>query len=261
MRLFFGVLAMFAPSVGVFAQADAADTRSHASQMDEIARTTGESHDSIEIAVLVYDDIVLQDFAGPLEVFSKARNLTQGKYEVFTVALNQSPVETENALLEIIPDYTISSMPNADYLIVPGASMPVIEQMLEKETLRDFLVDWGSREEKKTVSICTASYFLADTGLLNGRSATTHYFVADDFSNRFPEIKVIRDIRFVQEDRFLTSSGVTSGIDAALHIVSENSGTRIRDMISRALQYEFHVEEAWPVAPNGMKYEGPSRDH
>lgn len=261
MRLLFSVLALLAPFIGAFAQSGTPELRSHAEQMDEIARTTGQSLDPIEIAVLVYDDIVLQDFAGPLEVFSKARNLAQGRYEVFTVALTESPVETENGFLEIIPDYTITNMPTAEYLIVPGASMPVVEEMLEKETLRDFLIDWGGREDKKTVSICTASYFLADTGLLNGRSATTHYFVADDFSNRYPNIEVIRDIRFVQEGRFLTSSGVTSGIDAALHIVSENSGVRIRDMISRALQYEFHVEEAWPVAPNGMKYEGALRNH
>lgn len=257
MRLLFSILTLFAPLAGLNAQSDIVAQVNHAETMDEIGRATDASHKLIKIAVLVYDDIVLQDFAGPMEVFSKARNLTHGKYEVFTVGLFEGPVETENGLLEVIPDFTISNMPHADFLIVPGASMPVIEEMLQKETLHDFLVDWSSRDDTTTVSICTASYLLADTGLLNGARATTHYFVADDFSSRFPEIKVIRDIRFVDAGRFLTSSGVTSGIDAALHIVGENSGVRFRDMISRALQYEYHVEDAWPVAPNGMRYERP----
>ncbi len=235
-----------------------AQGKSHAEQMEAVAQ--GISHPPTVIAMLVYDNIVLQDLAGPMEVFSKARNLTRGKYQVFTVALSSGQIETENSLLKITPSYTIADMPPADYLVVPGASMPVIEEMLHNKTLRNFLINWAGKAGRKTVSVCTASYLLANAGLLDGRRATTHFFVADNFANRFPSVKLVRDIRFVRSGRLITSSGVTSGIDAALNIVGEISGEQIRGMISRALQYAYRVEEAWPVAPDGMSYKGPHVD-
>ena len=52
----------------------------------------------------------------------------------------------------------------------------------------------------------------------------------------------------------LTSSGVTSGIDLSLYIVKKNTGEKIQEMIGRAMQYNFHQEEDWPVAPRGMHF-------
>lgn len=208
----------------------------------------------INIAVLAYDGVVLQDFAGPIEVFSKAKRLTKNKYNIFTVALNKKVISTENNLVKITPDYSISMMPKVDYLIIPGSSMGIINSMVEDKTIYSFLKE-VDKTNTKIVSVCTASYLLASTGVLDNKRATTHFFVADDFSKEFNKINLVKDVRFVDEGKYITSSGVTSGIDVALHIVEQNSGIKIRNMISRALQYTFHEKEAWPVAPNGMKYQ------
>ena len=145
-------------------------------------------------------------------------------------------------------------MPEIDYFIIPGASMSTINNLVNEKPLINFIKN-SSDEDTTLVSICTGSYLLASTGLLNDKRATTHYFVADDFSKQFKAIDVVKDVRFVDEGKFITSSGITSGIDASLHIVGQNSGLKIRGMIERALQYSFHQEEDWPVAPNGMKYQ------
>ncbi|WP_109435336.1 MULTISPECIES: DJ-1/PfpI family protein [Aquimarina] len=226
----------------------------HNALMDSITRSTKNETETQKIAVLIYQDVVLQDFAGPIEVFSKAKKLTKGKYEIFTIALDTSIIRTENNTIRLKPDYSIKDMPDANYLIIPGASMPVINTLVQNNTFTNFIADWNAKEKTKTVSICTGSYLLANTNALDHKKATTHYFVADDFSKQYPKIKLIKDVRFVDEGKLITSSGITSGIDAALHIVGKHSGEKIKQMISRALQYKFHEKEDWPIAPNGMKY-------
>ncbi|MEM8860941.1 MAG: DJ-1/PfpI family protein [Chloroflexota bacterium] len=212
------------------------------------------SKDSISLAVLIYPGVVLQDFAGPLEVFSKAKNLSKGKYRTFTVAESLDVVKTENNTVSISPDYTLENMPDADYLIIPGGNMKIVNQLVEDETYNQFIVRWDEKPRAKVVSICTGAYILAGSGLLNGKKATTHFFVADDFSQAFPLVELVRDVRFVEDGRYITSSGITSGIDAALHIVDSLSGRQMRASIARALQHQFHNEEDWPVSPSGGKY-------
>ncbi|WKN45782.1 DJ-1/PfpI family protein [Tunicatimonas pelagia] len=234
-------------SLHLHAQTTDAD---HSQKMNEIV--VNRFDDTINIAILVYQDVVLQDFAGPMEVFSKAQKLTKGKYNTYTVSLDKQPITTEQGLLTITPSYDIHNMPAPDYLIVPGASMPVINELLNDQSLRAFITNINST----VVSICTASYLLANTGKLDEKKATTHYFVANDFKAKFPKVEVIEHVRFVDERDVITSSGITSGIDAALHVVEKNHGEKLRAMIARALQHTFKEKEPWPVAPNGMEYRG-----
>lgn len=224
----------------------------HQQKMDNISKNA--QKDTISIAVLLYNNVVLQDFAGPIEVFSKAQNLTKGKYKTFTFGLESEDIYTENNMLKMKADYTLDNLPKADYIIIPGASMPVIQELMKNEKLKKFIQQQNTNISSKIVSICTASYLLANSGILDGKKATTHYFVADDFEEKFQNIKLIRNVRFVDEGKIITSSGITSGIDAALYIVGENSGNKIRDMINRALQYTYEQNEPWPVVPSGMNY-------
>ncbi|MFI2744528.1 DJ-1/PfpI family protein [Zhouia sp. PK063] len=224
----------------------------HQKIMNKISKETPQ--DTISIAVLLYNNVVLQDFAGPMEVFGKAKKLTKGKYKIFTVGLTSGEIHSENNLLQIKPDYTVDHFPKADYVLIPGGSMPIIEELMKNEKLSSYIKEWYASSSTKVVSVCTAAYLLANTGILDGKSATTHFFVADDFEEQFPKVKLIRDVRFVDEGTLITSSGVTSGIDAALYIVEKHSGKKIQEMISRALQYNYGENEKWPVAPHGMRY-------
>ena len=227
-------------------------TENHLKQMNNISNIN--KQDTITVAVLLYDDVVLQDFAGPIEVFDKAQNLTKGKFRTFTVGLSSKEIHTENNLLKITADYTLAHFPKADYIIIPGASMPIIQKLTENELLTSFLKKENADPKTKIVSVCTASYLLAKAGILDGKKATTHYFVADDFEEQYPKIQLVRNVRFVDEGKIITSSGVTSGIDAALHIVGQHSGETIQGMINRALQYTYGQNETWPTAPKGMRY-------
>lgn len=229
--------------------------QSHQHTMDTIAEQAQQDQATVSIAVLVYNDVVLQDIAGPIEVFSKAKKLTGGQYQFFTVGLNEGPVAAEQHTLQFTPDYSLATMPEADYLIIPGASMPVIDKLMQSQQLADFLANWLRQTDNKIVSVCTGAYLLANTGALNGKKATTHFFVADDFAARFPEVELVRHVRFVEDQPFISSSGVTSGIDAALYIIGKESNPTLRDMIARALQYNHRQYEDWPVAAKDMHFQ------
>lgn len=226
---------------------------SHEEKMHDMSASL-EQTDTITLAVLVFPGMVLQDLAGPVEVFSKAQNLTRGKYRTLIVGLTDDPVPTENELITIIPQYTLETVPPADYLIIPGGSMPVINNLMQDATLIAFIRAWNQRPNTKTASICTGAYLLAQSGALQHQKATTHFFVADDFQEQFPDITLVKNVRYIDGGKYLTSSGVTSGIDLALHLVEQHTGKRIADMIARALQYTPHQQEPWPVAPHGMRY-------
>ena len=166
----------------------------HTLEMNSVANT--KISDTIRIAVLLYDGVALQDFAGPIEVFSKAKKLTKGKYEIFSIAMDTMLIETENKIVKIKPDYTFEEMPSADYLLVPGGSMPVINQLVENNVYTSFISEWNQKSYTKTISVCTGAYLLAETEALNGKKATTHYFVADDFSKQYPKIELVKKRTF-----------------------------------------------------------------
>lgn len=250
------LLSILLSLLGVISYAQSS-SNNHLQKMEEVS--TNVKNDTVTIAILLYNNISLQDFAGPLEVFSKANNLTKGKYKIFTVGLNSGQIVTENNLLKIKPDYGVDSFPKPDYIILPGASMPVVNVLMKDVKLKHMINNWNADPHIKIVSICTASYILANAGILYGKKATTHYFVADYFEEQYPKIDLIRDVRYVDEGKILTSSGVTSGIDAALYIVGKHHSEMIVDMINRALQYNYKNNEKWPTAKNGMRYNGEGK--
>ncbi|WP_313374377.1 DJ-1/PfpI family protein [Chishuiella sp.] len=223
---------------------------SHQQKMNSIVQ----EKDTISIAILLYDNVVLQDFSGPMEVFDKAQNLTKGKYKTFTIGLKSKEIHTENSLLKITTDYTLRDFTKADYIIIPGASMPVIKELMTDKILTKFIQRENTKVKTKIVSVCTASYLLANAGILDGKKATTHYFVAEDFREQYPNVQLVQNVRYVDQGKIITSSGVTSGIDAALYIVGQHSGEMIQGMINRALQYTYGQNEIWPIAPQGMRY-------
>src|SRR5690606_36257105 len=89
------------------------------------------------------------------------------------------------------------------------------------------------------MSVCTGSYILASAGLLDGRKATTFHGAFDGFERTFPEVELVRDRRWVDSGRIVTSAGLSSGIDTALYLVSRFHGD------VRARSVALHLEYPW----------------
>jgi Transcriptional regulator containing an amidase domain and an AraC-type DNA-binding HTH domain len=190
------------------------------------------------VAILIFDDVELLDFAGPFEVFSSVRNLT-GDHErlmdVFAVAESLTPVRCRNGLV-VQPERSIDECPPVDVLVIPGGAgvRPALE--------RSNLVEWvrtRAQEAELTVSVCTGSFLLAQAGLLSGRPATTHWERINEMRERFPDVEIVEDERWVDTGEIITAAGVSAGIDVALHVVRRLYGADVARATALGIEYDY----------------------
>jgi putative intracellular protease/amidase len=182
-------------------------------------------------AVLVFDGVQVIDFAAPYEVFGQAG------YEVFTVAAEARPV-TAAMGLRVTPAYSLADAPAAQILLVPGGGV--------RETENDpRVLDWlraRAAAAAHVVSVCNGAFILAAAGLLDGLSATTFYDLLDALQARAPRTKVVRDRRFVDNGKVITTAGLSSGIDGALHVVSRLSGPARAQLAALNMEYDWKAD-------------------
>jgi transcriptional regulator GlxA family with amidase domain len=190
------------------------------------------------VAILIFDDVELLDFAGPFEVFSSVRNLT-GEHErlmdVFAVAESLAPVRCRNGLV-VQPERSLDECPPVDVLVIPGGAgvRPALE--------RSNLVEWvrtRAQEAELTVSVCTGSFLLARAGLLSGRQATTHWERISEMRERFPDVEIVEDERWVDTGEIITAAGVSAGIDVALHVVRRLYGADVARATALGIEYDY----------------------
>lgn len=198
---------------------------------------------SINIGIYVFDDVEVLDFAGPYEVFTTAtrmhgRNSRDDRplFNVFTVGRSTAPVRAR-AGLKVDPDFSISDHPHIDCLVVPGG---VVTSELEKPDVIRWISD-QSVPERVVTAVCTGAFLLAKTGKLAGKQVTTHWEDIDDLKEMFPSVDVLSTLRWVDEGAFVTSAGISAGIDMSLHMVER---LHSRELAERtALQMDFDWTE------------------
>ena len=175
------------------------------------------------VAILVFDGVELLDFAGPAEVFIVARN--GSAYRVFTVAEAKGPVRTMGGLT-LQPDYSIDDAPQPDILVVPGGGTANVSRRG---------VQWvktTAGKAKIAMSVCMGAFLFARAGLLDGLKATTHHWGLDSLQSASPTCKVVRDRRFVDTGKIITTAGVSAGSDGALQIVERLDGRKAANWVA-----------------------------
>ncbi|HUL76796.1 MAG TPA: DJ-1/PfpI family protein [Vicinamibacteria bacterium] len=194
-----------------------------------------------KVGVLLFDGVAVLDFAGPFEVLTRAR-LEPGVesrrtedgalFDVFTVAKTSERVTATGGIV-VVPRYAFDDAPHIDLLLVPGGfgTRPLLQ---DGET-----IDWIRRTAaaaRTTASVCTGALLLARAGLLDGRRATTHWGAFGLLTSMAKDVVVDREARFV-DDGVMTSAGVASGMDLALHIVETLFGRAVADETARYIEY------------------------
>jgi transcriptional regulator GlxA family with amidase domain len=186
---------------------------------------------SIRTAFAIGPGVNVIDTAGPWEVYcDTAIYGGRGQFDLYTVAASTSPVEG-NSGLEITPRYTYDNAPQPHVVVIPAhAESPATIEWLRRVAKRADLL----------MSVCTGAFILAQTGLLDGKSATTHHGSYDDFEAMYPSIRLVRGERFVEHERVATAGGLTSGIDLALRVVERYLGHAGARATTRYLEYSGH---------------------
>jgi transcriptional regulator GlxA family with amidase domain len=199
------------------------------------------------VAIFIFNEVEVLDFAGPFEVFSIAglRTMAVAPFEVFTVA----QFETINARnnLTIKPTYTFANAPKADIIIIPGGGGYHADGTpfgSRREMNNPIVLSWvkdQSANAKLTLSVCTGSLILAKAGLLEGKEATTHYLAIDGLKKVSDNISVKENVRFVDNETIITSAGISAGIDMSLHVVGKLLGKDAADETAKYMQYDYWV--------------------
>lgn len=204
----------------------------------------------IKIAILLYPGVELLDFAGPLEVFHHMEGA-----QVFTVAAQSGPMTIMQKMLTVVPDYTLSTVPQPDILVVPGGRVEDVIQ--DSSVIRWIQTTTAGR--KITMSVCTGAYLLGKAGLLDGKTVTTHWTATEMLQRMMPKATVMEHTRFVDEGSLVTTAGVSAGIDGALHIVSRLQGSEAARTIARIMEYDKWEPEAGLVVGRPVSKSAPKK--
>ena len=208
---------------------------------DDILASRLRAARSIEVGLFLYPEVEVLDFAGPFEVFSVAARITPHPagceapvFRVSTFARDPGPVRARHGLM-VTPSASFAEAPVFDLLVVPGG---VPTQPLNDPASLAHLAK-ASAAATLTASVCTGAFLLARLGLLDGRRATTHWEDIPDLVAAHPEVTVVSDVVFVDEDAIVTSAGISAGIEMSLHLVGRILGAEAARRTARQMQYDW----------------------
>ncbi|MFE3718454.1 GlxA family transcriptional regulator [Streptomyces cyaneofuscatus] len=173
------------------------------------------------VAVLALDQVIPFDLSTPIEAFTRTR-LPDGRpgYQIRVCA--ERP-EVDAGAFTLRAPWGLDGLTGADTVIVPGTATPTAPL---SPAVRDALLA-AARHGTRIASICTGTFPLAATGLLDGLRATTHWVAADLLAASHPEIEVDPDVLYVDNGRILTSAGAAAGLDLCLHMIRRDYGSAV----------------------------------
>jgi AraC family transcriptional regulator, transcriptional activator FtrA len=205
------------------------------------------------VVTVVGEGTSMFDLSVAYEVFGR-RPPIEGPWYRFTVATEVPGAVQLDVGLSLTIKRGLSAFRTADTIIVAGwpeaaAASPALLRALRS----------AHRRGVRMVSFCSGTFLLAAAGLLDGQRATTHWDATDRFRSRYPRVDVKEDVLYVDNGDVLTSAGSAAAIDLAIHLVRNDYGTRVANLVARQLvvaphrhgaQAQFVTTPATTIAPS-----------
>ena len=193
----------------------------------------------LNLGALLYEGFEMLDLFGPLEMFS---NVGDGRVRIVTVAESAGPVAASIGAEgpigpQVVADFHFTDAPQLDILLVPGGfgTLP----QLENTAMLDFLRE-RSAHASVVCSVCTGSALLARAGVLDGRRATSNKQFFALATGQPGDTDWVEQARWVEDDKFYTSSGVSAGMDMSLAVISRLFGADTAETVVKATEYSWH---------------------
>jgi transcriptional regulator GlxA family with amidase domain len=205
------------------------------------------------IAAVAFDGISPFQVAVPGLVFGEDRRELGVPRLDFRLCTIASKTLRTSVGFTIEATHTLAGLRQADVVIVPSwHSVAVTPPVPLLDALRA-----AHRRGATVVGLCTGAFALAAAGLLDGRRATTHWFWAPAFAERFPAVELDPSVLYVDDDRVVTSAGIAAGLDCCLHLLRQWCGAEVANRVARRLVLAPHrrggqaqfIEQ--PVPPAG----------
>jgi len=184
-----------------------------------------------QIAIVLYPGLTPLDLVGPLQALSAIPRVDP-TYEVMVVGETLDPLLSDS-VVSLAPSHTFDDATSPFAIVVPGGGDPTLRAAGHKP-LVDYVAEAGAHAEI-VMSVCTGAIILATAGFLQGRRATTHWAYTDVLENL--GVDVVR-ARWVEDDKYLTTAGVSAGIDGGIHLVQRLLGDDVAKLTQLGMQYE-----------------------
>jgi transcriptional regulator GlxA family with amidase domain len=186
------------------------------------------------LVTLLFDGFELLDVFGPLEAFGHLR--ASGKCEIITVAHRAGAITSAQGP-QALADYDFGNCPEAEMILVPGG-IGTRREVGNRDLIG--FIQGRSAKAELVMSVCTGAGLLARAGVLDGRRATTNKRAFEWPVSQGPRVQWIRAARWVEDGKFVTSSGVSAGIDMALAVIGRRYDQATAEQIAGAMEYEWN---------------------
>ena len=188
----------------------------------------------MRLGALVYNDFELLDLYGPLEMFGTLRE----QIEIVTIAEQAGAVRSYQGP-QTVAEFGFEDAPPCELLLLPGGLGTIPE--LENRKLLEYLRK-AALTAQQVMSVCSGSALLAKAGLLDGRRATSNKMFFDLARSQSDKVQWVEAARWVDDDPFVTSSGVSAGTDMALAVIAKLFGTEAAEQVARYTEYQWHQD-------------------
>lgn len=204
------------------------------------AQTTRGANDKqkLNVAILVFDGVQIIDYAGPYEVLG-----SMGRRNVYTVAEKPDAITT-NMGMRVIPNYTFDNQPRPDILVIPGGG---VGPHLKNQKVINWIQE-SAKQARYVMSVCNGAFFLGKAGLLDGLEATTTAGLINKLKTVAPKTRVVSDKRYVDNGKIITTAGLSSGIDGALHLVEKLDGRGWAQVVATGIEYDWRPDSGYARA-------------
>ncbi len=188
----------------------------------------------MNIGIYIYENAEVLDFSGPFEVLSTAKRLSDQSWSISLVSEHHAPVLARGGF-QILPHQSIAADTQFDVLIVVGG-------IHDAEVKKSAVINWIQHQASQAqyvVSVCTGAFLLAEAGLLDGLSVTTHRQDIADLKAQYPALNVVTNQRWVEQGRILTSAGISAGIDMTLCLVAKLVSPELAKKTALQMEYDW----------------------
>ncbi|HYQ71755.1 MAG TPA: helix-turn-helix domain-containing protein [Gammaproteobacteria bacterium] len=206
----------------------------------------------MHITILVPGHGLSSAVIGPLEVFSNTGviwNALLGEnvnatFEVTTASLDGKPVQFEGGIT-IKPDKAIGQIRNTDLIFIPTIGLD-IDLVCNRNRRMIRLLQRQAARGTAIAGVCSGVAMLAEAGLLDGRPATTHWAIADEFRQRYPNVDWKPELFITEADNIFCGGGVYAALDLCLYLVERMAGYDVARQCGRALLID--APRTWQVS-------------
>ncbi len=186
------------------------------------------------VAVLALDRLAIFEFGVICEVFGIDRESDGVPNFEFRVCGRAAGVPLQTSVgAKVIPEHGLEGLAGADLVAVPAAQANAGPHPYPPEAL--VALREAARAGSTILTVCTGAFIAGAAGLLDGRRCTTHWAHAEELARMYPTARVDRNVLFVDDGNLITSAGTAAGIDACLHLVRRELGSRVTNVIARRM--------------------------